>query len=404
MRFGALEGLRVIDLTTRLAGPYGTMILADHGAEVIKIEPPGIGDLSRLYPIYHEDDSKKVLSGYFQSINRNKKSICLDLKTEQGKEALLALIKTADVVVENYRVGTMEKLGFAYETLSELNPKLVYGSLRGFGDPRGGESPYVDWPAYDVVAQAMGGLMGITGPDAKTPMKVGPGVGDIVPGMNLALGIVMAVYQAQQTGKGQYVDISMVDSVLGLCERVVYHHSITGEIPVPEGSHHPVNCPFGIFEAKDGHVTIAAPDDALFAKLCGLLNRSDLSEDERFKGHVGRYKNRDRLVQILNSVTGALTKQELSDTLGGEIPFGPVMDTAEIFADQHFSAREMLVDVEQPGSKNQTRVAGVPIKMTVTPGGVNSRAPFMGENTQEILAEAGLDQATIDAVLEALNK
>lgn len=404
MSFGALNGVRVIDLTTRLAGPYGSMILADHGAEVIKVEPPGDGDLSRLYPVYHKDDLEKTLSGYFQSINRNKKSICLDLKSKEGRDVLLELIKSADVLVENYRAGTMEKWGFSYEALSEINPKLVYGSLRGFGDPRGGKSPYVEWPSYDIVAQAMGGIMAITGPDSETPMKVGPGIGDILPGMNLAMGVLMALFRAQRTRKGQYVDVSMVDSILALCERVIYHHAMTGEIPKPEGNHHPVICPYGVFVAKDGHVTIAAPDDALFTKFCECLERPDLVEDERFKDYVERYKNKKPLIDIINQITAQLTKEELGELLGGEIPFGPVMDIAEIVANSHFAAREMLVEVDQPGSQYKTRLAGAPIKLSDTPGGVNSRAPFHGENTRELLAEAGIDAETVDKVLEVLNK
>ena len=208
MSFGALSSIRVLDLTQMLAGPYGTMMLADHGAEVIKIEPPK-GDMTRNGGPFTESDTQRTHGGYFQSVNRNKRSVMLDLKSEEGKAAFLELVKSADAVTENFRVGVMDKLGLGYEVLREVNPKIVYGCLNGFGDPRTGASPYAKWPAFDVVAQAMGGIMAITGPDPQTPTKIGPGVGDIVPGMFLAFGVLAAVHKARETGAGQFVDVSM---------------------------------------------------------------------------------------------------------------------------------------------------------------------------------------------------
>ena len=218
--FGALQDLRIIDLTQMLAGPYGTMMLADHGAQVIKIEPPE-GDMTRKAGPFREDDAQKVLGGYFQSVDRNKLSVCLDLKTQGGRAAFKVLVRDADAVTENFRAGVMERLGVGYEVLRDINPRIVYGALRGFGDTRTGASPYVDWPAFDVVAQAMGGIMAITGPDGRTPTKVGPGVGDIIPGMMLAFGVLAAVHHARRTGQGQFVDVSMVDAVLAVCERTI---------------------------------------------------------------------------------------------------------------------------------------------------------------------------------------
>ena len=206
---GALAGLRVVDLTQMLAGPFCTMLLADQGAEVIKVEPPG-GDMTRRAAPYFADDEARHFGGYYQSINRNKKSISIDLKTADGKAIVRRLVKEADVLVENFRAGTMERLGLSYESLAELNPRLVYATVRGFGDPRTGASPYADWPAFDVVAQAMGGIMGITGPDREHPLKVGPGVGDIVPAMLLAVGVLAAVRHAERTGEGQFVDVRHV--------------------------------------------------------------------------------------------------------------------------------------------------------------------------------------------------
>ena len=397
-RFGALSDIRVIDLTQMLAGPYGTMMLADHGAEVIKIESPE-GDMTRQAGPYAADDSARVLGGYFQSVDRNKRSVCLDLKQPEGRAALLKLVAGADAVTENFRAGVMERLGLGYEVLREVNPRLVYGALRGFGDKRTGASPYVDWPAFDVVAQAMGGIMAITGPDSATPTKVGPGVGDIVPGMMLAFGVLAAVHHARRTGVGQFVDVSMADAVLAVCERMIYQHTVQGLVPGPEGNHHPFIVPFGMFPAADGFITIAAQQQAFFETLCAALGAEDILADPRFGERDARNLHRAALIATLGERTQRFTKAQLMGRLGGRIPFGPVMNIAEIDADPHFAAREMIVSVEQPGAA-PVRVAGVPIKMTVTPGGVRRRAPLLGEDTVSRLREAGLSAAEIEMLVE----
>lgn len=399
MSFGALSDIRIIDLTQMLAGPFGTMLLADHGAEVIKVESPK-GDMTRPGGPFHDDDEQKTHGGYFQSVNRNKKSIVLDLKAKTGRDALKTLVKEADAITENFRAGVMDKLGLSYEVLSEINPRLVYGTLRGFGDPRTGNSPYVDWPAFDVVAQAMGGIMGTTGSGPGQPTKIGPGVGDIVPGMYLGFGVLAAIHNARKTGKGQFVDVGMADSVLSVCERMVYQHSVQGVVAGPLGNGHPFMCPFGIFPAKDGHVTIAAPQQGFFDTLCDLIDVPELKIDERFNSPLVRGQNKTDLEQLLAAATSKLTKSELKERLGGVIPFGPVMQMDEIAADPHFLARDMVVEVEQPGSASKTAIAGVPVKMTETPGGVHSRGPYLGEHTEEILRAAGISEANIK-VLQA---
>jgi crotonobetainyl-CoA:carnitine CoA-transferase CaiB-like acyl-CoA transferase len=396
--FGALRDIRIIDLTQMLAGPYGTMMLADHGAEVIKVEPLE-GDMTRGAGPWRTDDAQKVLGGYFQSIDRNKKSVALDLKTEAGRAALKTLIKGADAVTENFRAGVMERLGLGYEVLREVNPRLVYGALRGFGDRRTGASPYVDWPAFDVVAQAMGGVMAITGPDAATPTKVGPGVGDIVPGMMLAFGVLAAIHHARRTGEGQFVDVSMVDAVLAICERTVWQHSVQGLTPGPEGNHHPFLCPFGMFPAADGFITVAAQQDGFFQILCEAIGAGALLADPRFAKYADRTANRHAAIEALSAYTRRLTKAELMTRLGGRIPFGPVMNIAEIENDPHFAARQMIVEVEQPGAA-PIRVAGTPVKMTLTPGGVHARAPLIGEHTRAQLKAAGLSEAEIQALID----
>lgn len=388
---GALKGLKIIDLTMMLAGPFATMLLGDQGATIIKIEPVKGGDMTRALGKGQKD---MPFGGYFQSINRNKLSIALDLKTEAGKEVLRRLVREADVLVENYRVGVMDRLGLSYESLAKINPKLVYATVRGFGDPRTGKSPYADWPAFDVIAQAMGGIMGITGPDAQTPLKIGPGVGDIVPAMLMTIGILSAVRHAEKTGEGQFVDVGMYDAILALCERIVYQHSYDGTVPGPEGNSHPLLCPFGLFPAKDGWVSIACPRDHFWKILAENMGRPELGEDERYALNAERVARNAEVVELVSGWTKILTKKQLAECLGGKIPFGPVNNVVDIFNDPHTAVREMLPQVEQPG-RAPVRIAGTPIRMTKTPGGVARRGAFLGEDTDAILRDAGY---TVDEI------
>jgi len=396
--FGALNDIRVIDLTQALAGPFGTMILADHGADVIKVESLS-GDMSRGAGPFFPDDEQKTHGGYFQSVNRNKRSVALDLKSDSGRAALMQLVRTADVVVENFRHGVMEKLGLSYETLSAENPKLVYACLRGFGDARTGNSDYIDWPAFDVVAQAMGGIMSVTGPDEATPTKVGPGIGDIAPGMFMAFGILAAVHHARNSGQGQFVDVSMVDGVLSVSERMVYQHYIADKTPAPEGNHHPFLAPFGMFPTKDGFVTIAAPQDDFYRILCEALDAPELLAEEEEVTIGWRMGHRAEIIEAVSKVTANFTKAEIKQRIGGKVPMGNVMDMADIAADPYFEARDMLPKIDVPGSAHQAPVAGTPIKMTETPGGVHARGPYIGEHTKNALREAGMHDAEIDALL-----
>ena len=401
---GALDGLVVIDLTQMLAGPYSTMMLADQGARVIKVEPPGGENTRRAGP--RTEGALGIEQGgygpYFASVNRNKESIVLDLKTPQGKDALLRLIDRADALVENFRSGVMERLGLAYETLILRNPKLVYATLRGFGDPRTGLSPYADWPAYDPVAQAMGGIMGITGPVAGgAPTKVGPGIGDIAPGMFLAFGITSACWRAQRTGRGQFVDVAMTDAVLAVCERIVYQYSVTGLIPGTEGNGHPLLCPFGLFPASDGWVSLGVPNDRFWVPLTLKMGQPELSVDPRYRTNDDRIAQRSEVESLVSKWTSRHTREELTVLLGGEIPFAPVYTAADVFADPHYRARQMLVDTEYPGSVKPLVLAGTPVKMSETPGAVRQRAPLVGEHSEAVLAEFGFDAAEIAALCPA---
>ena len=386
---GPLDGLRVVDLTRMLAGPYCTMVLADLGADVVKVEPPG-GDTTRKTPPFAPGDELRAFGGYFASINRNKRSIVLDLKQERDRDVLLRLVDGADVLVENFRPGVMERFGLAYETVHERNPRLVYASVRGFGDPRTGASPYVDWPAYDVSSQAWGGMMGITGTADGLPLKTGPGVGDVFPAVLAAVGIVAAVRHADRTGAGQYVDVSMVDGVLSLCERIVYQWSFGGDVPRPQGNTHPLLCPFDVFRTADGWVSIAAPADHQWRTLAELIGRAELRDDPRFADGPTRARNAPAIREAVSAWTEARPTAEVLRVLGGHVPVAPVNTVVDIFGDPHFAAREMLVQVEQPGAPEPVTIAGAPIKLTETPGGVRRRAPLLGEHTDEILKEVGL--------------
>jgi len=376
---GPLHGIRVVDLTGMLAGPYATMLLADLGADVVKIEPPA-GDVTRRASPVREGDGPGALSGYFQSVNRGKRSIALDLKDLPQKERLLQLIDRADVVVESYSAHVMDRLGLSYEILAARNPRLVYAALRGFGDRRTGPSPLADWPAYDVVAQAMGGLLSITGTEDGGPVKTGPGVGDIFPASLLAVGILAALYDARRTGKGQFVDVAMYDAVLSLCERIVHQYSYTGVSPVPQGNAHPMLSPFDILPTKDGWVALAAPHDHQWQVLTGLIGRPGLADDPDFQTGPARVRNKHRVRAALLEWLRGQPTEEVVRLLGGQVAIGPVNTAGDIFRDPHVAAREMLVTVEQPGSTRPVTIAGSPIKLTRTPSAVRRRGPLLGED------------------------
>lgn len=394
--FGTLSGLRILDLTQALAGPFCTQVLADHGADVVKIEPPVTGDMARMSGPFHPDDTARTESGYFHSINRNKRSVVIDLKSKDGRALLLRMLPDFDVLVENFRTGVMDRLGLSWETLHAINPKLVYGCVRGFGDPRLGSNPYIEWPAFDVVAQAMGGMIGITGEGPEAPTKVGPGVGDTVPALYLTIGILSAVLKARETGVGQFVDVAMLDAVLAVSERIVHQRSFGQVIAQPEGNHHPFIVPFGIFRAKDGHIALACHKDVFFQKFCTALGASDLTDNPILATAESRRTNRKEAIVLIGQLTERFTKAELQGRLGGIVPFGPVLRMDEIAEDPYFAAREMIVPIDVPPIGRPMHVAGVPIKFSETPGGVHMRGPKQGEHTNEILIALGINVDEIE--------
>jgi crotonobetainyl-CoA:carnitine CoA-transferase CaiB-like acyl-CoA transferase len=397
---GALTGLRILDLTHALAGPFCTQVLADHGADVIKIEPLE-GDFFRHMGPFRADDEQHHFGGLFQSCNRNKRSLAVNLKDPAGQALLRELAGGADALVENYRAGVLDKLGLGYAALSALNPRLVYTSVRGFGDVAGGQSPYMSWPSFDIVAQAMGGWMGITGHEPAHPLKVGGGPGDTVSGLFAAFGTLSALWHARATGQGQYVDVAMADSVLALAESVVSHYSYRGVSLGPVGNGIPGLAPFDTFASADGAVAIAAPHDGQWRELCRLIDRPDAAADPRFASEALRWQHRDELRGVIEGYTASRSKDELRAVFGGRVPFSPIYNAAEIFADPHFAARQMLPEVEQPGSATPVAVPGVPVKLSVTPGGVRHRAPKLGEHGAELLAEFGIAPERIAALAGA---
>jgi crotonobetainyl-CoA:carnitine CoA-transferase CaiB-like acyl-CoA transferase len=386
---GPLAGLRVLDLTQALAGPFCTMLLADLGADVIKVEPPA-GDMTRFVGPYTAEDTLHAYGGYFASINRGKRSIVLDLKQEADRVAVLQLAATVDVVVENSRVGVMDRLGVGYETLAALKPTLVYAAVRGFGDPRTGSSPYANWPSYDIVAQAMGGVVSLTGNADGNVMKSGPSVGDLFTGTLSAVGLLAAVIHARATGEGQFVDVAMYDAMLSLCEGAAYSFSYTGLVRRATGNGHPTIAPFDIFPTKDGHCAIGTPSDRMFATLCERMGCAGLADDDRFSRASHRLANRPALNESLVGWTMSKTTAEIVELLGGDVPVGPVNDMADIYADPHVAARRMLTEVEQPDGSRPVTLAGQPIKMTRSYTGIRTRPPLLGEHTEEILAEVGV--------------
>jgi crotonobetainyl-CoA:carnitine CoA-transferase CaiB-like acyl-CoA transferase len=391
-RTGPLSDVRVLDLTQALAGPYCTMLLADLGADVIKVEPP-TGDMSRSMGPHPADPKGCDYGGYFASVNRNKRSIVLDIKSDTGREAVFKLAKTADAVVENAKTGVMDRAGIGYERLREINPALVYAAIRGFGDPRTGASPYADWPAFDIVAQSMGGLVAVTGPQGGGGYKVGAPVGDIYPGTLAALGVVSAIHAARRTGQGQFLDVAMYDAILALCEMIVYTYSSGGVVRQPGGNGTPVLCPFDIFPTRDGAVAIAAPGENHWKILCDAIGRPELVTDDRTRNVNRRVANADLVRGILTEWTKARSTREIVGAIGGKVPVGPVNTAKDVFEDPHPRARGMLVEVEQPGDNPSIVLAGCPIKLTGTPSGIYARAPRLGEHTDQVLADAGISIA-----------
>ena len=371
-----LQNIVVVDLTRILAGPFCTMILADFGAEVIKVEPPGHGDESRLLGPHVNNES-----AYFMSVNRGKRSVTLNLKSEEGRELLKKLIAKADVLVENYRPGTMDKWGLGYEDTKRLNPALIYASVSGFGH----SGPSMKLPAYDITIQGMSGLMSITGQQDGPPTRVGTSIGDIVPGLFATIGIMTALYHRSLTGEGQRLDIAMLDSLVAILENAIARYQVNQEVPRPIGNRHPAITPFDSFSTQDGYIIVAAGNPKLFEKLCNLLGLPELLSDERFSQYAPRHQHEKELKPILDRVFSRYTQTEALDMLAkAGIPCAPVNSIDQVLANPQVKARDMIVEVEHPIA-GILKLAGIPIKMSLTPGAIEKPAPTLGQHTEEVL-------------------
>lgn len=373
-----LERLRILDFTWFLAGPYATMILADLGADVVKVEAPERGDPSRAAGPFIGD-----VSAYFLSVNRNKRSIVLDLKQAEGRQCAARLAERADVLVENFMPGTMERWGLDYATLSEKNPRLIYASCTGFGQtgPRAGES------AFDLVIQALAGTMSITGEANAAPVRVGNSIGDLGGALFLTVGILAALEARHRTGRGQSLDLSMLDAQVALLENAFSRYFATGDIPARLGSRHPLIVPFQAFPTRDGYIVVTAGTEAQWARLCDALDTRELKDDARFVSNLARRQN----IRVLeNELNPRFAKHSTQEWLGilqqYEIPCAPIQDIAQVATDPQILAREMIVEVDDARAGRQ-RIVNTPLRFSGMETGVRTSAPRLGQHTDEILSE-----------------
>lgn len=379
---GALEGITVLDLSRVLAGPFCGMLLADFGAKVIKIEQPGKGDDSRNNPPFIGG-----MSSYYLNLNRNKLGVTLDLKSPEGKELFLKMVKDADVVLENYRPGVMEKLGLGYDTLKEVNPALVYGCVSGFGH----YGPYKDRAGYDIIGQAASGLMSITGwPDGQ-PTRSGTAISDVLGGFSVTIGILTALTYAKRTGIGQMVDVSLVDSTVAGLEIMNQIYLVEGRNPTRIGNRYESIYPYDSFNCRDGQVVIGCGNNKLFAALAAFMKMPELVDDERFCTNILRLKNCGELKAIIEGVFAEYDRGELVDgLLAYGIPASPINTIADAVNDPHIGkAREMFVDIKHPLDGSTMRVTGNHIKLSETGYEIRKSAPLLGEDNETVLSAYG---------------
>jgi len=380
----ALEGIRVIDFTQAMAAPFGTMNLADMGADVIKIEPPGTGEPTRELSSVTQNGH----SATFMTMNRGKRGLTVDLKRPEGVEIVKRLAQSADVFVQNYRPGVAERLGLGYDALRAVNPRLIYCSVSGFG----GTGPYAPRGGYDLIAQGMSGIISVTGEEG-APAKSGVPLSDLCAGLFAAYGILCALEHRERTGAGQLVDTSLLEAAMALTVWEATEYWVTGKAPRPLGSAHRLTAPYQALRAADGYFTVGANNDKLFEALCRALERPDLLEDPRFAGRSLRMEHRAALIEALEKTTAGETRAHWLERLGRDgVPSGPINSYAEALADPHALARQMVVDLVHPGA-GPIKALGIPVKLSETPGAVDRAAPLLGEHTAEILTELGYSLA-----------
>jgi crotonobetainyl-CoA:carnitine CoA-transferase CaiB-like acyl-CoA transferase len=376
---GALGHLLVLDLTSHLSGPYCAMMLADHGAEVIKIEPPS-GDSARNMPPFVNGESAP-----FMTWNRNKRSVVMDLKQDADRNALLELIDRADVLVENYRPGVLARLGFGWEVLHKRNPRLILASISGFGQT----GPYSSRGGFDLITQAMSGLMSTNGPADGEPFRLPIAISDVAAGMFLAFGVLAAVEARHRTGLGQHVETSLLEAATSLAVYESAHYFATGTRPPRIGQAHRGSSPYQCFATADGHITVGASQPHFFAKLCEIVGQPELATDPRFRSVADRVAHNDVLVaRLAETLRGQPSAHWLAALEAAGIPAGPVLHYDEVFTDPHILAREMVARTEHPVT-GTFHTLGVTVKLSDTPGAVRLPAPRLGEHTNEVLGRRG---------------
>ena len=389
---GALHGVRVLDLTRVLAGPFSTMMLADMGADIIKIEQPVTGDDSRtFYP--HQNGE----SAYFMNLNRNKRGITLNLK--KGKDLFIEMVKTADILVENYRPGTMEKLGLGYETLRKINPRLIYGAVSGFGH----YGPYKDRAGYDIIGQAMGGLMSTTGWPDSPPTRSGTAISDVLGGLSVTIGILAALESRHRTGLGQKVDVALVDSVVASLEIINQIYITEGRIPTRQGNRYESSYPYDTFATKDGMCVIGAGNNKLWDQTCDVMGRPELKADPRFQGNPKRVAHHKELRVIIEEWSSTLTTDEVVDKLlAVGVPSCPIYNIKQVVEDPHIAgAREMFTEVVHPVA-GKTKLTGCHIKLSDMKPSVRTPAPVLGQHNAEVLKDLfGFDENKVRELSEA---
>ncbi|WP_028998631.1 CaiB/BaiF CoA transferase family protein [Azohydromonas australica] len=381
-----LAGVRVLDVSQVMAGPYACMLLGDLGADVVKIEPPGTGDQTRGAMGFKLKGNDSL---GFINLNRNKRSIAINLKSEAGKEVMRRLVAEADVLVENYRPGVLKKLGFGYDACREINPRLVYASISGFGQ----SGPWSDRPGFDLMAQAMSGVMSVTGHPDSPPVKAGVPVADIGCGMLAVYGILGAYIGAQKSGEGQYVDASLFDTALAFSVWDVCDYWGTGRVPEPVGTANKMSAPYQAVACADGHFVMGANNQKLWLRLCQVIQRPDLASDDRFADIAGRLRNRPALIEDLEKTFRTRSKDYWVETLlEVGIPAGPILNYAEAFDSDHAKARGMRMEIDHPVEGRVPNI-GFPVKLSGTPPQVRRHPPLLGEHTDEVLTELGISGA-----------
>ncbi len=383
-----LTGIRVLDLGRFIAGPFCGALLADMGAEVIKVELPGHGDEIRHHGVRINGES-----AYFVGMNRSKKSLTLDLKSAEGKEVFRRLVREADVVIENFRPDVMQKLGLHYEALREINPRIIYCAISGFGK----DGPYALRPSFDFIAQGMSGLMSITGFPDGDPVRIGLSISDSIAALYAAYGIGVALVARQRTGRGQEIQISLVDGIISLLSYQADTYFGRGEAPQRTGNDHPVAAPYGTFRARDGYINLAPPGNDMWARLATALGRPDLIRDPRFLTNDLRCQHREAINQIINEITTQRSMAEWVEHFNAAgVPCGPIYNLAQVFADPQVQHQQMVLELEQPTGKVKT--LGFPVKLSETPATLHGPSPQLGQHTEEILQRIGYSAAEIDVL------